>query len=80
MRVTASPALLNYRPTGNLDPAFVMASRHRRELFCDRTINRSVGRGCLGDPAPGPSMFEPSGAAVVSIDGPRIAALAQFLL
>ena len=27
-----------------------------------------------------PSMFEPSGATVVSIDGPRIAALAQFLL
>jgi hypothetical protein len=27
-----------------------------------------------------PSMFQPSGATVVSIDGPRIAALAQFLL
>ena len=30
--------------------------------------------------SPVPSMFEPSGATVVSIDGPRIAALAQFLL
>jgi hypothetical protein len=30
--------------------------------------------------SPVPSMFEPSGAIVVSIDGPGIAALAQFLL
>ena len=30
--------------------------------------------------SPVPSMFEPSGATVVSIDGPRIAALTQFLL
>jgi hypothetical protein len=30
--------------------------------------------------SPVPSLFAPSGATVVSIDGPRIAALAQFLL
>ena len=30
--------------------------------------------------SPVPSMFESSSATVVSIDGPRIAALAQFLL
>jgi hypothetical protein len=30
--------------------------------------------------SPVTSMFRPSGATVVSIDGPRIAALAQFLL
>jgi len=30
--------------------------------------------------SPVPSMFEPSGATVVSIDRPRVAALAQFLL
>jgi hypothetical protein len=30
--------------------------------------------------SPVTSMFQPSGATVVSIDGPRIAALAQFLL
>ena len=30
--------------------------------------------------SPVPSMFEPSGATVVSIDAPGIAALAQFLL
>ena len=30
--------------------------------------------------SPVPSMVQPSGATVVSIDGPRIAALAQFFL
>ena len=39
----------------------------------------SATRAERGD-SPAPSMFEPSGATVVSIDGPRIAALAQFLL
>ena len=39
----------------------------------------SATRAERGD-SPVPSMFEPSGATVVSIDGPRIAALAQFLL
>ena len=39
----------------------------------------SATRAERGD-SPVPSMFQPSGATVVSIDGPRIAALAQFLL
>ena len=33
----------------------------------------------VDDDSPVPSMFEPSGATLVSIDGLRIAALAQFL-
>ena len=49
-------------------------------FFAAGQSTRPIGRRCLGDPAPLPSMFEPNGATVVSIDGPRIAGLAQFLL
>jgi hypothetical protein len=49
--VTASPALLNHRPTDNLDLAFAMASRHRREIFCGRTINPFCRAWLSRDPA-----------------------------
>ena len=54
-----------------------MGSDHRVSGL--RAIQIPLTEFVEGD-SPVPSMFEPSGATVVSIDGPRIAALAQFLL